>query len=450
MVHEEHAESLLEVLSMLVAEGEMAAAVALLLGRHPADQADLVEHLEVEAQVQLVAALTAEQEAPLLEYLPEDVRVRLLRGLPATELVELLDLVEPDVAVDVAQELPREQVERVVPLLEDREEVEELLAYGEDTAGGRMSTDVVALRRIWTVEEAISHLRRQQPDERQPFYLYVVDDEESLLGIVNPRSIITAPPETPIAAITDDEGLISVHVDEDQEVAAERLRHYNLLALPVIDRAGRLAGVITADDVIDIQTEEATEDIFHLAGLPDEERIFRPVRQAAPPRLGWLLLNLVAAFAAAAMVNFFEGTIERVAVLAAFMPMVAGMGGNAGLQTLTLVVRSIALGEVQPRDGIRVIKHEALIALLNGVIIGVLVGVVAWLWKDNAWLGVIVGLALTANICNAAFGGVLIPMTLKRLRLDPALGSGMMVMFSDVLGFLLFLGLATLLVSRLT
>jgi magnesium transporter len=241
-----------------------------------------------------------------------------------------------------------------------------------------------------------------------------------------------------------------VRVDEDQEVAAERMRHYNLVAIPVVDEEARLRGVITADDILDVQVEEATEDIYHLAGLAEEERIFRPVKQAVPPRLGWLLFNLCTAFVGAFVVSVFEGTIERVAVLAVFMPMVAGMAGNAGLQTLTLVVRSIALGEIEPRDATRVLTHEVAVAVINGIAIGCLVGLIAWIWHGSTWLGLIVGAALLANIVNTMLVGAFVPMTLRRLNIDPAFASGVIVTFSDAMGFLLFLGLATLLISRLT
>jgi magnesium transporter len=242
----------------------------------------------------------------------------------------------------------------------------------------------------------------------------------------------------------------SVLVTDDQEEVAQQMRHYNLLALPVVDAENSLRGVITADDVLDVQVEEATEDIYRMAGLAEEERLFRPIRESVPPRLAWLSVNLVTALLAAITVSAFEGTIERVAVLAVFMPMVAGMGGNAGLQTLTLVVRSIALGEVEPRDGWRVLRHEAGVALINGLLVGSAVGVIALIWKGNGWLAMIVGVAILANIANAMLVGVMVPLTLRRLKVDPALASGVISTIADVLGFLVFLGLGALLVTKLS
>lgn len=451
MADQEQMETLRDRLNQILAEEEeLLRAVELLGDTHPADQADLIEQLESGHRERLVNALSHEHLAEVLEYLDDDLRAELLAGLPAETIAPLLDRVDEDIAADIVQDLEPEQAEEVVQLLEDRESVEELLGYPEESAGGRMSTEAVALRRNWTVEESIDFLRQEGPDDQHPFYLYVVDEEHHLTGTVSLRALVTATPETPIAAIMSEE-VRSVRVTDDQEEVAEQMRHYNLLALPVVDGGGRLRGVITADDVLDVQVEEATEDIYRMAGLAEEERLFRPIREATPPRLMWLSLNLITAFLAAATVSLFEGTIERVAALAVFMPLVAGMGGNAGIQTITLVVRSIALGEIEARDAMRVLKHEAMIALIKGVFIGLLAGTFAWIWKDSPWLGVIVGVALLANIANATLVGVMVPLAFKRMRADPALASGVIVTtFSDVIGFLIFLGLGALLVTKLS
>jgi magnesium transporter len=449
MANQDQMEALRDQFRQLVEAGSLQHAVELLDETHPADQADLIENLGGEEREQVLRALSSEQLSGMLEYLDEDLRSELLAGLPAVLLAPLLDLVDEDVAADIVQDLEPEQAEEVIELLADREQVEELLSYPEESAGGRMSTEAVALNRYWTVEESINFLRRQSPDDQHPFYLYVVDEDGKLTGTVSLRALVTAAPETPIAAILS-EDVRSVLATEDQEVAAERMRHYNLLALPVVDEEGRLRGVITADDVLDVQVEEATEDIFRMAGLAEEERIFRPIREAVPPRLAWLLINVVTAFLAVFTVSIFEETIERVAVLAVFMPMVAGMGGNAGIQTITLVVRSIALGEVEARDAFRVLRHEAIIAIIKGLVIGLLVGSIAFVWRENVWLGLIVAFALLANILNATMVGVVVPLLLKRFKADPALASGIFVTtFSDAVGFFVFLGMAALFVSKL-
>ena len=447
MTNQEQMRSLRQRLHDLLRANKLAEAAELLASHHPADQAQIIEKQEEEMRRQLLHSLSSAELAGILEYLDKRLRADLVSNLSPSVLAPVLERVDEDVAADIVQDLSPEQATEVAHML--RESVQELLGYAEQSAGGRMSANYVALKPGWTVDESIEFLRREAPDETHPFYLYVVDDDGHLTGTVSLRRLVTARPETSIGAIMQDEVRL-VLVSEDQELVAERMRRYNLLALPVVDDEFRLRGVVTADDVMDVLVEEATEDIYRLAGLAEEERIFRPVKEALPPRLGWLMLNMVTALLAALVVSLFEGTIERVAVLAVFLPMVGGMAGNAGLQTLTLVVRSIALGEVEAGDGMRVLRREATIALINGLIIGSCVGFVAWMWKGNAWLGFIVGAALLANIGNAVISGVFVPFTLRRFKLDPALASGVIVTLADVVGFLFFLGLAALLVSKLS
>lgn len=450
MINEEHMETLREAVQELVEKDELGVAVSLITNRHPADQADLIEKLEAETRERIVPALSSGQLAEILEYLGDELRGDLLAQLPDTKLAPVLDRVDEDVAADIVQDLPREQAERVVPLLEDREAVQELLTYPEESAGGRMSREAVALRRDLTVDEAIQFLRGQPLDEEQPFYLYVVDDDGRLTGVVNMRKLITSAPETPIAAIVSD-GAISVRTDEDQEVAAERLRHYNLMALPVIDDEGRLRGVISADDVADILSEEATEDIYRMAGVGVKEWAFSPVLESAGRRIPWLAFNMIWAFAGAVIISVFEGTLEKVAALAIFMPMIAGQAGNAGIQTATIVVRSMALGELEPRQAARVLRKEWTLGLIKGVIFGGVLGTVAWLWQDHAIFGLVAGAAMFLNMLVASTTGVIVPLTLRRVGIDPAAIAGVFdTMVTDFMGFLIYLGLATLLITQLT
>lgn len=450
MANQEQMDHLHERLNKLLEEEEeLLRAVELLGDAHPADRADLIEQLEEGHRSRLLEVLSHQHLAEVLEYLDEDMRADLLAGLEPEFIAPLLDRVDDDVAADIVQELESGQADRVLQLLEDREAVQEILSYPAESAGGRMSSNVVALHRYWTVEDVIVFLRREVRSDQQPFYLYVVDQTHHLIGTVSLRALVISPPETPIAALMSEE-VRSVLVTDDQEAVAEQFRHYSLLALPVVDDEGRLRGVITADDVLAVQVQEATEDIYRMAGLAEEERLFRPIRQSVPPRMAWLSLNLLTALIAAFTVSAFEGTIARVAVLAVFMPLVAGMGGNAGLQTLTLVVRSIALGEVEPRDAWRVLRHEAGVALVNGLVIGLAVAGIALAWKGNGWLALIVGVAILANIANAMLVGVMVPLALRRLKVDPALASGVISTFADVVGFLIFLGLGALLVTKLS
>jgi magnesium transporter len=450
MVHEEHIENLNELVLDLVHEGNISDAVSLVVTRHPADQADLIEHLDEGARESLVRLLSPDQLADVLEYLDEETRSDLLEHFPASFLAPVLDRVDEDVAADIVQDLPREQAEEVVSLLGERKAVEELLTYPEQSAGGRMSPDVVALNRTWTVDESIQFLRRKRPDERQPFYLYAVEEDGRGLGVVSLRNILTAPPETRIGEITQEDA-ISVQATDDQEVAAERMRHYNLLALPVIDEEGRLCGVISADDILDVQVEEATEDMFRMAGVGVKEHAFSPVLESAARRVPWLGFNMLWAFAGAFIISLFQGTLERVAVLAVFMPMIAGQCGNSGIQTATIVVRSMALGEVSDRSAYRLLRKELTLSLIKGVLFGAILGVVAWAWKGHAFLGLIGGAAMLLNMLVAGTTGVILPLTMRRLGFDPATIAGVFdTMLTDLMGFLIYLGLATLFISHLT
>jgi magnesium transporter len=238
--------------------------------------------------------------------------------------------------------------------------------------------------------------------------------------------------------------VISVHAEADQEVVAQLLQRYDLVALPVVDEAGKLIGIVHVDDVVDVIEEEATEDIYKLAQVSADSEIYSRIPRSVRNRLPWLVINLGTAFLAAWVVSLFEGTIAQAAVLAAFMPIVAGQGGNAGTQTMTIVVRSLALKEIEPKQTLWALWHELLIGIVNGVSIGLLVALIAMLWQGNPYLGVVIGLAMVGNLLVAAVAGVTVPMVLKVLHIDPALASSIFVTtFTDVMGFLLFLGLAT-------
>jgi magnesium transporter len=259
-----------------------------------------------------------------------------------------------------------------------------------------------------------------------------------------------AEPETKIQDVMTRD-VISVRPDTDQEEAANLLQHYRLRALPVVDESGVLSGIITADDIIDVITEEATEDIYQIVGLPADESVYAPLAESVRRRLPWLFINLLTAFAGVAVVAAFQGTIEKAAALAVFMPIVAGQGGNAGIQTITIIVRGIAVGEIELRDARRILGREIAIGIIKGTAIGAIVGLVAWLTQDGWAWGFVVAFALIGNMGVAGAFGSLIPLTLRYFRLDPALASGIfLTMITDAMGFLLLLGLATLLIGELT
>jgi magnesium transporter len=277
----------------------------------------------------------------------------------------------------------------------------------------------------------------------------VIDDEARLLGVVPIRRLVTSPPDRRCAELMI-RNPIRVTVDTDQEEVARLVAKYNLLAVPVVDDAGRMAGVITVDDVIDVIHEEATEDIYHLAGLSEDDRVTSPARRSIRKRLPWMMVNLLTAFLASWVVGLFERTIDEIVALAVFLPIVAGMGGNGATQTLTVITRGIALGEIEFSSGLRAVAREVGVGVAIGVCTGLVAAGVAWLWQGSPWMGVVLLLAMVANLAIAGLVGAAVPLVLKALRQDPALGSGVIVTtFTDCCGFFAFLGIATLLMDRL-
>jgi magnesium transporter len=438
-----------ERINAILADGDYDAAAAVLHELHPADAAEVLAELESEQQAALVPLFDAEKLAAVLEQMVEEDMVEVAGHLDTAALADVLDEMEPDAAADLLGELEPEEAAELIGEMEEAEDVTTLLRFAEDSAGGIMNLPPPSLRRWMKVGEAITFLRENYQDAEEIFYLYVLDRYGRLIGLVNLRAMILAAPDQTIEQIMRRD-VVSVRVDADQEEAAQLLARYDLLAVPVVDHDDRLVGIITVDDLVDVIEEEATEDIYHLAQMSAESEIFSPVLRSLRDRLPWLLVNMGTAFLAASVVGLFEATIAQMAVLAVFMPIVAGQGGNAGTQTMTIVVRSLALGEVAPRDALPALWHEIRIGLVNGLVLGSLVAGIAFLMEGNPWLGLVIGLAMLGNMLVAAGAGVSVPMLLRRLGVDPALASSVFVtMLTDSLGFFMFLGLATLLLGWL-
>jgi magnesium transporter len=434
----------------LLQSDDVGTAVALLTGIHPADQAHLYLRLDPDARHVLVALLSAEGQAQLLTHLDEEARQEVVDGMPRPALALVLDRSENDVAADILRLLPQAEAARVLSSMATATNIAPLLEHADESAGGLMTRGYVALHRQMTTAEAITFLRLRQPLAEEAYYLYVLDGRNRLQGVVNLRQLIVSDPRTSIEEVMARD-VIAVQPDTDQEEAARLLQRYRLRALPVVDEESVLRGIITADDVIDVLAEEATEDMYRMVGLPAGESVYASLSESTKRRLPWLFINLFAAFAAAGMVAVFQDTIAKAAALAVFMPVVAGQGGNAGIQTITIVVRGIAVGEIELRDARRVLAKEVMIGVVKGITFGLVVGLIAWSWQGNAAWGLVVGLALLLNMLVAGALGALIPLGLRSLRLDPAIASGIFLMtFTDVLGFLFLLGLATLLINQLT
>jgi magnesium transporter len=429
---------------------DVRAAVEALAALHPADQAELYENLNEDDRETMVSLLSAEGMAHLIEHLDEEDLPPIIDGMPRAALGRVLDLTDNDIAVDVLRMLPASEAVRTLSNMNTAAEITPLLGHSDETAGGIMTRGYVALHKDMTVAEAMNFLRSSKPLAEEAYYLYVLDATDHLEGTVSLRQLVVSKPETRLEEIMTRE-VISVSPDVDQEEAARELQHYRLRAIPVVDADGVLRGIITSDDVIDVIQEEATEDMFQIVGLPGDESIYAPVLVSARRRIPWLMLNLATAFLAAGMVAIFEGTIEQAAALAIFMPIVAGQGGNAGIQTITMVVRSLALGEIEPGDATSILIKELLLGLIRGLIFGLIVGVIAWVLQENWTWGLVVGLAMLLNMIVAGLLGALIPLGMKSLRLDPAIASGVfLTTFTDVLGFFFLLGLGTIFIDQLT
>jgi magnesium transporter len=361
-----------------------------------------------------------------------------------------LQEIPSDDAAALIDYLPDELSTEVLELMRRREsgQVESLLEYGEQTAGRIMNPQVFALSEDLTVGEAITALQSSR-DVEMVFYLYVVDARRHLVGVTSLRRLLLVSPETPLKRIMTPE-LTSVRVDTDQEEVARLVASYNLLAVPVVDEESKLVGIVTVDDVIDVIKDEASEDLLRLAGVSGDERISTPASEALRKRLPWLGINLITAFLAASVVALFEGTIQQVTALAVFMPIVAGMGGNAATQTLTVVVRGIALGELTWSNSRKVLIKEALVGISNGVLLGVVAALVAWITRGSPMLGLVLCAAMIINMFVAATAGTLVPLGLRAANIDPALASSVFITtLTDVAGFFSFLGLAFLLVEYL-
>jgi magnesium transporter len=438
-----------ERLRELLHGDDVEAAHEYLAALHPADQAEAFAEFEDDERTTMLSLLSSEQTADMIEHLDEDVRKEVVEAMPRATLAKVLDVMENDIAVDILREMPPAEAVLSLSQMRSAAEVMPLLQHSDETAGGIMTRGYVALHKDMTAEEAMAFLRATKPLAEEAYYLFVLDGQNRLQGIVSLRQLVVADPETRLEDVMAKD-IVAVRPDEDQEEVARQLQHYRLRSIPVVDEGGVLQGIITSDDVIDVIQEEATEDMYRIAGLPPEESVYAPLMDSARRRLPWLFINLFAAFAAALVVAAFEGTIEKAAALAVFMPIVAGQGGNAGIQTITIVVRGIALGEIELEDARRVLLKEIAVGVFKGLAIGIFVGAAAYAWQGEWAWGLVVGVALLLNMIVAAAVGSLIPLGLRALRLDPAVASGIfLTMITDVAGFFFLLGLATIMIDQL-
>jgi magnesium transporter len=424
-------------------------AVALVESLRPPDQADVFEELPPDTQSELLPRLNPEDSADILEELSDEDAIEVAERLDADDLFRIINEMEPDEAADLLGDMTPDKAESTLSSIEDAEDILPLLDYHDETAGGLMTSAEIVLHKSITAAQAIGYLRGSVPGVEIAYYLYVVDDDVKLVGVVSLLQIVVASSETCIIEIMNPD-VISIVADADQEDTARLMARYDLMAIPVVDHENHLLGVITHDDMVAVLEEEETEDIYRLGGVPDD----RITASASPSsalrtRLPWLILNLGTAMLSVVVLSLFEDTIAQLAVLAAFFPIVAGVSGSAGTQALTITVRGLALGEIIPKEGLGALLREFFIGIINGLVLGTLVAIVALVWKDKPMLGLVVGLATLLNLIVAGLAGVIIPLVMSVIKLDPALASPVLVTtLTDTLGYFIYLSIATILLLQ--
>lgn len=417
---------------------------------HPADVLDLL-HDNEDDFFKILKRLPDWFIAAILEEEDDEEKYEILKKFSENKQKKILGEMSSDELTDLVGVLDEEEIKDVLKKIneEDRKDVYKLLSYEPDTAGGIMATEFVSIRENKTIEKTLKYLQKEAPDAESAYYLYVINKENVLKGVVSLRDIVCNDFDTKISEITNT-NVISVPYYMDQEEVASKFEKYGFMTMPVVDENNKILGIVTVDDIVEVMQEETTEDIHRLGGVDEEEKVDGFLRDSVKSRLPWLIVNLITAILAASVVGAFEGTISQVVTLATFMPIVAGMGGNAGTQSLTIVVRGIALGELDKDNGMRIFIKELLVGLVTGIVIGAIIAVLGFIWERNFVFGIVIGVAMILNMMVATMSGFIVPVILKKLKVDPALASAVFVTtVTDVLGFFFFLGLATMFISYL-
>jgi magnesium transporter len=437
---------LLDATRRLIRRGAFPNLARLLAKSHPADIAHLFRYLDLKEQRLLFNLIeNAEKSADVLAELDHATGAQLLELLDRETITEVLEEMSSDDATDIIGNLPEELADEILNIMqdEDSEEIEQLLQYDEDSAGGIMSTEFFALEEDLTVREAIVSLQEAE-DMEMVFYLYVVNEHEQLVGVLSLRQLLTVSPASRLADIMTTD-VISVRTDMDQEEVARLVERYNILAIPAVDENNRLMGIITVDDVIDVIRQEATEDIYKMAGASEEELLYgNRAFKIARLRLPWLLVNLFGGVATGYLMWLFKVTLKEVIALISFIPVITGMGGNVGGQSATIMVRGFATGRIDFTMLRQVFLKEVRVGIIMGGVCGVTVGLVAWFWHGNPYLGIVVGLAMIVAMVVASSMGVIAPAAFKKLGIDPAIASTPFVQTAnDITGILIYFAMAT-------
>jgi magnesium transporter len=437
-------DDVLSQLRTVLERDDLAGAADIIESLRPPDQADLFGELDDEDRVALLPELNPADMADILEEMDDEEAAELVASLSTEAIIRIVDEMEPDEAADLLGDIHPEQAQAVLAGLEDSEEVRPLLLHPDDSAGGLMTSEYLALRRRMTAREAIRAIRAWKPEAETIYYLFVVDRQGHLCGVVGLRQLVIADPETLVEDIMDSE-VISVPAGIDQEECARLMTRYDLLALPVVDINNMLLGVITVDDVIDVLEDEATEDIQRFGGAQPLERSYldTSIFLVTRKRIGWLAALFLAGTFSMLVMRTFEDELQAVVALAVFIPLMIGTGGNAGSQTIATVIRALAIGDIDTRDALRVWWHEVRIGLILGVGMGAVAYVRAITWEPDPALALTIAASILGIILWANGLGALLPILAARLRVDPALVSGpVMTTLLDATGLLIYFTVA--------
>lgn len=424
------------------------------LALHPYEQASFFKELDEQERQSVYNFLSPEEMADLFENLEvDDEEYRdVLAGMSPAYAADMLSNMYADDAVDVLNELDKDQVVSYLTIMdkEAAQEIKGLLHYEEYTAGSIMTTEFISIVANQTVRSAMHILKNEAPRAETIYYIYVIDEEKHLVGVISLRDLIVNDDEVMISEVMYDR-VVSVSVGEDQEEVARMMRDYNFLALPVVDFQNHLLGIITVDDVMDVMEEEASDDYSKLAGVADLDSIDRNPIAAAKKRLPWLVILLFLGMFTASLIGRFEATLEQVAILAVFIPLIAGMAGNTGTQALAVAVRGIATGDLENENKFKIILREAGTGFITGLTCGIIITFVIYFWKGDFFLGVLVGISIFISLIVATLAGSLVPLVMHRLKIDPAVASGPFITtINDIISILIYFGIATAFMGYLT
>ncbi|WP_408010737.1 magnesium transporter [Pseudalkalibacillus sp. A8] len=422
------------------------------LEMHPYDQTRLFSDLEDNERMRLYGYLSPEEMADIFEKIDlEDTKSYLFEMEPFYAAKMLGDMYADD-AVDVLNDLEAEQLASYLTIMDNEaaQEIKELLHYEEKTAGSIMTTEFVAIGANQTVTQAMQILRKEAPDAETIYYVFVVDENKKLVGVISLRDLIIAEEDTLVTDVMN-ERVVAISVGEDQEEAARMMKDYDFLALPVVDFQNHLLGIITVDDIVDVIDEEASEDYSKLAAVSDMDSADRSPMQAAKRRLPWLIILLFLGMITASLIGQFEETLNQVAILAVFIPLIAGMAGNTGTQALAVAVRGIATGDTDKQDVRSLVLREAGTGVITGTSCGLVIMIVVFLWKDSIYLGLLVGASIFLTLIIATLAGALIPLLMHKMKIDPAVASGPFITtINDIISVLIYFGLASTFINYFT